>query len=566
MKDTWRKLLTESRARGTEKIHDLDGRTAFDNDYSRIINSTAMRRLQDKAQVFPLKEGDFVRSRLTHSMEVSHFGHSMGLSITKGLIEKKILEEIVDTGKISGILSTAGIVHDFGNPPFGHFGETIIKSYFNNFFKKLGYEDSYQEFEFDLKNKQIRKKISEKLEEGVHILTKAEIEDLCSYDGNAQTFRILSKLHYLKDENSFNLTYPTLSVVVKYPRLSKDQKKGKFGYFLTEQKEYDKIKEDLKLEGRHPITFLLEAADDIAYSVADIEDGVKKRIFNSSYIKKCLEEYLSNIVNKNILKEEYLKKYGIKVEKKSEVNKYFENADKELKDQYEKTLKEIEEIEKTINEEELEAKGYFGYFTDEKKKFEEIIQDKTEETKAWFLLKKAILLLKYLKDKNLYLNLDDIKLQEFRIFLQGNMMIETQKYFLEKLENITKFELEERNILEESGAKYLRFAIKEVAKKIFSYSEIIEAEILGHKVLNTILDEMVNCVLSDNRTDGRTYEGKLYSLISYNYKFLNLELSPYKEKNKENPHVYDRLRMVIDFVSGMTDTYALKLYKKLILK
>lgn len=134
------KCFIETRLRDSSaKKDDKDARTAFDNDYSRIINSSTLRRLQDKAQVFPLKKGDFVRSRLTHSLEVSHFGHTMGLSITKQLGKKEESSELLDIEnytKLSGILSTAGLVHDFGNPPFGHFGEEIIKQFFQNFFLK----------------------------------------------------------------------------------------------------------------------------------------------------------------------------------------------------------------------------------------------------------------------------------------------------------------------------------------------------------------------------------------------------------------------------------------------
>ncbi|WP_279119952.1 dGTP triphosphohydrolase [Fusobacterium varium] len=546
MKKIWHeKFLLEKRSRGNSTLNEEDGRTNFDNDYSRIVNSSAMRRLQDKAQVFPLKHGDFVRSRLTHSIEVSHFGHTMGLSISKALCKNEILNFQHDYGKISGILATAGLVHDLGNPPFGHFGENIIKRFFEEYFKKMGYNEkkykSNEYFYFDLEKKMISPcKISKKNKElikngiidGKHILTKDEIKDLCSYDGNAQTFRILTKLQYIKDENGFNLTFPTLATIVKYPRVSchnlKDVKRNKFGYFLTEKNTYEKIKSDLNLSGRHPITYLLEAADDIAYSVADIEDGVKKKIFNLDFIEKTFEKEEQNIF-KNIKDDNKVK----------EINNIFQN--------YEDKLKE---------------KGYFECIKNIKEEVMELIKD--DEIKAWFLVKEGILLLKYYKINSDYKDIEELKVQELRIFLQTNMLIETQHCFINELEKICNFELKEKNILEDiSTAKYLRKITKEIAKKIFSYKEITEAEILGHKILNTILEEMVNCVISENRTNENTYEGKVFNLISYNYRFLNLELSPYKKKNIKNPHVYDRLRTVIDFVSGMTDSYALEIYKKL---
>lgn len=538
-----RKLyLCEERRRSTsEEASKLDGRTVFDKDYSRIVNSSFMRRLQDKAQVFPLKEGDFVRSRLTHSLEVSHFGHSMGLSISKYFIENSSKSETLnlkqdEIGKISGILSTAGLVHDLGNPPFGHFGETIIKEFFKGLFKDVvnNGENKDKFFIFNLDTKKLEdcdnenlKSTKNILSEKQHIISWDELIDLCSYDGNAQTFRILTKLNYMKDEKSFNLTLPTLASIVKYPKLSVNKTEDKFGYFLSEENIYEEIKKELHLNGRHPLTYLLEAADDIAYSVADIEDGVKKQIFNSDYIQKKFEDCLSKI----------------------EIDEICES--------------EISELEKQINEAELKKFGYFKYFS-EKWKTEEF---KNEKTEAWFLLKRAILLLKYFKDENEYAEIDGLKLQELRVFIQNQMIIYTVKYFNENLDQINKFELKEKNILEESTARYLRKAIKEVSKKIFEYQEIVDAEILGHKVINTILKELIECVVSPKRLDKSSYEGKIYSLISYNYKFLNLELDPYKEtKGEKEAHIYDRFRMVIDFVSGMTDTYALNLYKKLILK
>ena len=409
----------------------------------------------------------------------------------------------------------------------------------------MGYNEkkykSNEYFYFDLEKKMISPcKISKKNKElikngiidGKHILTKDEIKDLCSYDGNAQTFRILTKLQYIKDENGFNLTFPTLATIVKYPRVSchnlKDVKRNKFGYFLTEKNTYEKIKSDLNLSGRHPITYLLEAADDIAYSVADIEDGVKKKIFNLDFIEKTFEKEEQNIF-KNIKDDNKVK----------EINNIFQN--------YEDKLKE---------------KGYFECIKNIKEEVMELIKD--DEIKAWFLVKEGILLLKYYKINSDYKDIEELKVQELRIFLQTNMLIETQHCFINELEKICNFELKEKNILEDiSTAKYLRKITKEIAKKIFSYKEITEAEILGHKILNTILEEMVNCVISENRTNENTYEGKVFNLISYNYRFLNLELSPYKKKNIKNPHVYDRLRTVIDFVSGMTDSYALEIYKKL---
>lgn len=198
---------------------------------------------------------------------------------------------------------------------------------------------------------------------------------------------------------------------------------------------------------------------------------------------------------------------------------------------------------------------------------------------AWMKLKECIYLLKYYKDKNNYKDLDDVKLQYFRTFVQQTMITETLDTFFQNYDEIISLSYKqsdiEENILENSKAKHIRMAIKEITSKIFNSSEVVEAEILGYKALQFILNELVEVALSEKREKKGTIENKIYNLISSNYIFIN-RLSPYKKEyiddfNKtatsvndfKNVHVYDRIRTVIDFVSGMTDSYALSLYKKL---
>ena len=573
-----KKCFIETRLRDSSTKKDgKDGRTAFDNDYSRIIISSALRRLQDKAQVFPLKKGDFVRSRLTHSLEVSHFGHTMGLSVTKQLGKKEEGSELLDIEnytKLSGILSTAGLVHDFGNPPFGHFGEEVIKQFFQNFFLKhntilkKSYSEEYKNyylntndgddtkfFIYDINNKKIKsnnelddkekevlknidKKISEKVkkeikdlqDKGFHIISLDEINDLCSFDGNAQTFRILSKLQYHRDSYGLNLTQSLLATIIKYP-FSACKGRKKFGYFLTEEETYNKIKETLKLDGRHPAVYLLEAADDIAYSVADIEDGLKKGIFDKNFVLEKLEKVEKEVEEKENING--LKFNEHEITEELNINKYFEEFEKNN--------------ENKINEFSLEQKGLY-------------------------LLKKAIFLLKNLKEDN---NLSF--LQDFRVFFQSIMLKEVQNYYIEHfseiLNNFNNPE-DKTNILEESAAKYLRKACKEISGKIFRSIEIVEAEILGYQVLNTLLEKFTNCILQKSYPGTGSYEEKICSLISENYKELNFNISPYSYLglNKDEKidreimenHIYNKIRCVIDFVSGMTDSFALEIYKKII--
>lgn len=274
MKEKWHELLNPSTFRKWSDRVSYDGRNPFENDYGRLISSSSIRRLQDKTQVFPLEKSDFIRTRLTHSLEVSYIGSSMGLSIEKYLLDNSLIDAEYK-GYICSLLKVAGLVHDLGNPPFGHFGEEAIQHFFQEYF---------------LSNKCPK-------------LTSQEKADFANFDGNVQTFRVLRKLHYFGDEFSFNLTFPSLASIIKYPsnslqgNLGKDTEEirnKKFGYFVSEQECYFKINEVLKLNNRrHPIVYLLEAADDIAFCAADLEDGVKIGLLNFDEIRAIFKKNLT---------------------------------------------------------------------------------------------------------------------------------------------------------------------------------------------------------------------------------------------------------------------------------
>lgn len=259
-----------------------DGRTPFDSDFARVALSAPVRRLQDKTQVFPLPYYDFVRNRLTHSLEVLCIARGLGLGVEKVLSQNGLFE----VGKIpqyhhaiTSILETAALVHDIGNPPFGHKIEKAIQAYFKN-----------------IPNLFIKKNFDK--------LSDSQKADLLNIEGNVQGFRILRHLALAKDEFSYNLTMPTMATIVKYPysslRGNKDSKEGypheqeKFGYLNAEENEYFKICDTLGMrhEGhRHPLTYLLEAADDIAYSVCDLEDVYKNGLIETAQIKKTFEQF-----------------------------------------------------------------------------------------------------------------------------------------------------------------------------------------------------------------------------------------------------------------------------------
>lgn len=248
----WLQLLSQ------QTLPDAKGnlaRTAFDRDFDRIIFSHPFRRLQDKTQVHPLPEQDFVHTRLTHSLEVSSVGRSLGRLVGKALIERHPeLSPLVDANDFGAIVAAASLAHDIGNPPFGHSGESSISSYFLE--RSALYKGEFSEIEWS---------------------------DLVQFEGNAQGFRLLNKPGY----QGLKLTNPTLAAFTKYPRPSKiaerDKKRKsqkKFGFYHSEQTIFKGMADELGLVSlgedqwcRHPLAFLVEAADDICYHIIDLEDG-----------------------------------------------------------------------------------------------------------------------------------------------------------------------------------------------------------------------------------------------------------------------------------------------------
>ncbi|WP_029280132.1 dGTP triphosphohydrolase [Pedobacter borealis] len=273
----WKKLLNDNRLRESTRL--TDSRNEFESDYGRVLFSPALRRMHDKTQVFPLTADDNIHSRLTHSMEVMAIGYSLGLDILKNDefvnstgFPRSELERIIPI-----ILQSSCLVHDIGNPPFGHFGETVIKNYFKNLFtedEKLGDNKKYN-------------------------LTEEEKGDFTLFDGNAQGFRILTKLQVLDDAYGLNLTLGTLASYIKYPNDGDKNddvlSKHKRGIFQSEKKYFEKITSECGLTNssgniRHPLAFLMEAADSICYLVMDMEDGFNKKWYKYSGLKTFFSE------------------------------------------------------------------------------------------------------------------------------------------------------------------------------------------------------------------------------------------------------------------------------------
>lgn len=277
----WDKYLSSERYRSQSefkdhcsKVSDEDRRNDFESDFGRVAFSSAIRRMHDKAQVMPLTTGDSVHTRLTHSIEVLSIAYSLGISLCRDqdFIEVYGKDKAMELERtIPMILKTAAFIHDIGNPPFGHFGETIIQNYFKEYLKK-------------------------------RIVTDKQALDFTCFDGNAEGFRILTRLQYIGDLSGLNLTYATLAAYSKYPNDNKPDKsyigRKKHGVFTSESDIFNNMveachmrTEDNKIK-RHPLSFLVEAADSISYSIMDIEDGLTMGWYSFDYIIESLDRYL----------------------------------------------------------------------------------------------------------------------------------------------------------------------------------------------------------------------------------------------------------------------------------
>ncbi len=452
----WKNLLSDKRFRERSKRDPLDARNPFEDDFSRIVFSSAFRRLQDKTQVFPLERDSLVRTRLTHSMEVSNIGRSIGLSVERKLVkDAKLSEE--HRGHIPSILAVAGLVHDLGNPPYGHYGEEAFRKFYGckrEALKELG-------------------------------LSEGQLRDLTFFDGNVQTFRYLTKLHYLKDEFSYNLSFPTLASTIKYPvsssegnRKDGDVARKKFGYFCSESEGFSRIWKHLSIpeNKRHPLTFLLEAADDIAYSANDLEDAVRKKIINSTTFLEKLEDFL----DKNTVSE-----------------------DDPLRGVHSRCV-EIRKNDRSI--------------------------------------------------------IENCIVEKFRLEAHAEMIKSVVEAFTnqENYERIMEGGLTSE-LLMVSRARSIRQFFESFANKhVFSSNDVLMLELMGEEVISGLLEQFFETVKADRKDLEKTKSkpGKLYRLISEDLRFLHEEYS--------NKDAFAGICLINDYICGMTDSYALRTYRKLV--
>ncbi|MCI9527678.1 MAG: deoxyguanosinetriphosphate triphosphohydrolase [Lachnospiraceae bacterium] len=327
----WKKLLSQTRLVEEEKDPSSFNDyyiSPFERDYERIVSSAAFRRLQDKTQVFPLAKSDFVRTRLTHSIEVSTIAKQLGIMCFQNTSayphfpvdydeendERLKLERVAD---VNAILSCAGLLHDLGNPPFGHVGEEIIRDWFKDNLRNVY-----------LRNSSSEKSVSE-------MLNEKHIKDLENFEGNAQAFRILSKARH---QSEINLPYSILSALIKYPTRCDETGEAvirhKIGCYQAEEKTFMQIAEAVGTINteqkviRHPLAYIVEAADDIAYMTADLEDAVKSGVVSVEELLSYFRETYLSLAEKRQEPSKHIARTKEIIDKLDDINKAEEDKTK----------------------------------------------------------------------------------------------------------------------------------------------------------------------------------------------------------------------------------------------
>lgn len=463
----WEKLLNNNRLRQSKGRNPKDARNDFESDFGRIIFSPAIRRMHDKTQVFPLTTDDNIHSRLTHSMEVMSIGYSLGVKLCENKdFQKKLNKSEYELFReIPVILKNSCLVHDIGNPPFGHFGETVVQNYFSEFFDKNIVKNLEEKFSQE-------DKTSGKI---LLNLTDNQKQDFLLFDGNAQGLRVLTKLQILNDIYGLNLTYATLGSYIKYPNYgSVDDDviaKHKIGVFDSEIDFFNKIVENCGLKigseiVRHPLCYLMEAADSICYLTMDIEDGYSKSLFDLNYL-------------------------------------------------YEK-LKNIPSIKDDLK----------------------IIYEDNDDV-----------------FKN-----DTTKVVNFRIKIIQQLVLLAVENFNKNLDKIEKGEYNEELILDDENE--LAISLKKICgDKIFKFREINSLEITGHSVIKGLLDYYIDFIFHKDKK----YRNRAIPLISESILKIAYEENKLFGDNAkfDNLSDYYKLRIIVDFISGMTDQFALNHYQKI---
>lgn len=435
----WKQLISNKRF-GQEHKHAErhDDRSEFKRDYDRLIFSSAFRRLQNKTQVFPLPGSIFVHNRLTHSLEVASVGMSIGNDISRRVIQKQ--PDLKDTlvEEIGTIVSAACLAHDLGNPPFGHSGEKAIQTFFS---------------------------------EGPGLKIKSMVssefwDDITHFEGNANAFRILTHRFKGRRQGGFVMTYSMLASIVKYPFASSlAGNHGKFGFFASEAESYRKIADELGIScksapgeplkyARHPLVYMVEAADDICYEIMDIEDSHKLKILSYAETEHLLLSFFDEDIQ--------------------------------------------QKIRQRIIDEEL---------TDE-------------------------------NEKVVYM----------RASVIGKLENECVAAFLAHEEEILAgtFEGSLINHISERQKKAYKECEKISFSKIYQSKPVLDIELSGYQIMATLMEVFIEAAVNPSRF----YSKQLLRRVSSQYDI-------------ENENLEERIMAVLDYISGMTDIYALDIYQKI---
>lgn len=435
----WKQLISNKRF-GQEHKHAErhDDRSEFKRDYDRLIFSSAFRRLQNKTQVFPLPGSIFVHNRLTHSLEVASVGMSIGNDISRRVIQKrpKLKDTLVE--EIGTIVSAACLAHDLGNPPFGHSGEKAIQTFF-----------------------------SEGPGQKIKSMVSSEFwDDITHFEGNANAFRILTHRFKGRRQGGFVMTYSMLASIVKYPFASSlAGNHGKFGFFASEAESYRKIADELGIfcksapgeplkYARHPLVYMVEAADDICYEIMDIEDSHKLKILSFAETEHLLLSFFDEDIQ--------------------------------------------QKIRQRIIDEEM---------TDE-------------------------------NEKVVYM----------RASVIGKLENECVAAFLAHEEEILAGTLEGSLIdhISERQKKAYKECEKISYSKIYQSKPVLDIELSGYQIMATLMEVFIEAAVNPSRF----YSKQLLRRVSSQYDI-------------ENENLEERIMAVIDYISGMTDIYALDIYQKI---
>lgn len=435
----WGQLLSDRRMGQGPRPKTTGGvaRSEFERDYDRLVFSPAFRRLQNKTQVFPLPRTIFVHNRLTHSLEVSCLGRSLGNIVAACLVERHREErEIPFASAIGSIVSAACLAHDLGNPPFGHSGERAIGAYF-------------------------REGAGRRWEELVRC-EGGRWEDFLLFEGNANGFRLLTHQFKGRRPGGFALTYSTVASIIKYPYSSLlGGNKSKFGFFETEEATMIELADELGLIrhgdaplsfARHPLVYLVEAADDICYQIMDIEDAYKMGIFAHTEAKELLMAF-------------------------------FNDKDKQT-------------LQSTLG----------------------IVSDRNEQ-------------IGYLRSKVINLMVEEAA----SVFLDHEIDILQGKSLGPLIHRASPRIVDAYKHCSEAAYA-----------QIYRAKEVLDVELAGHRIFGALLDSLVGALMAPEHTYSRALLGRVSSQYDTNQRTM-----------------YGRIQCALDYISGMTDIYALDLYRQI---